>query len=398
MVDFFSQLFDINIPLFLVINFYLAFGALSLILQSNFTFLKWLHVPAGKSATNAKLLGGVALSIPLLVSSIGLKLMINLDSAESHILNLMILPLVLVTVYGYIDDKYEVRARIKLAMQFISVVGFCYFSKDIINPSYPYFAFIMSSIIGLALLNGTNLLDGLDTLAVKMGIVTSLAFMILSIVAKSLTGTIISGVTISSLLAFYYFNREPAKIYLGEIGGSLLGLTFFFQANICYSKLHLTYGHFETQFLIFIAAILPLSELGISFIRRIWTKKSPFRGDRLHLHYIMKNKLQISATKTSNIIGQNSLILVMCGLILALNLRPSIAFSFAFISLATFYIKTCGNYWSSAKDISKRKGLFNHIRHEAIHVINIRDYSDIDLNHSILNEAKNFEHHDKKAA
>jgi UDP-GlcNAc:undecaprenyl-phosphate GlcNAc-1-phosphate transferase len=69
------------------------------------------------------------------------------------------------------------------------------------------------------LINGFNLIDGLDMLAAGVGTGASAGFTVLvhgagRLMAASLTG---------ALVAFLWFNRSPARIYLGDGGSYLLG-------------------------------------------------------------------------------------------------------------------------------------------------------------------------------
>jgi hypothetical protein len=54
-------------------------------------------------------------------------------------------------------------------------------------------------------------------------------------------------------------------------------------------------------------ALFPLSlamvELGVTFLRRLYNRKSPFRGDKFHLHHILKNYHQYSASRASTFLA-----------------------------------------------------------------------------------------------
>ena len=72
---------------------------------------------------------------------------------------------------------------------------------------------------GASILNLVNFMDGIDGIIVGS---FSLVFLYSSLFLKSESYLILSG-----LLPFLYFNWQPSKIFLGDVGSIFIGYLFF---------------------------------------------------------------------------------------------------------------------------------------------------------------------------
>lgn len=391
MLDQFSTIF--STALFSTILSLLAsWVVLKIICFANQDFLSFLYISSGKSTTNARLLGGLAVSASMIcvMTSILIFHPNSLSTMEYKYFTSALVSILLVTMYGYIDDKFEVRVRFKLIMQFTSVLGFAFLNAQNISPEHSFIAFGLSSVLGLALVNGTNLLDGLDTLSVKLGITSSLAFLYLGIIANSPATIYLSIVLISALTMFYFFNREPARVYMGEVGGSLIGLAYFVQSSICFSQLKTQMSPKHAFGLILIAGCFPICELGISFIRRILSKKTPFRGDKLHLHYVIKNKYKLSASKTSTLMGLGSMSILSFGFIVANYFNPVFALIVVIIITLQIYLWLCLDEWRSNLTNKEIENVFKLFEGKTVNIIDSAQFStmDVSLNEKTASDKK----------
>lgn len=387
MSNAFTTFFSASL-LALTLSLAASWTMLKIICIANPKFLNFLYISSGKSSTNARLLGGLAISTSLILAISSLLFIYpeTVSQIEKTTLMTALTSILFVTFYGYIDDKFEVRVRFKLSLQLTSVLSFAYLNAQNISPTHPFLAFIFSSVIGLALVNGTNLLDGLDTLSVKLGIVSSIAFLYLGAVSGSLATVYLSVILISSLSIFYFFNREPAKVYMGEIGGSIIGLTYFIQSSMCYSELKYQMSATQAFSLVIIAGCFPIFELGMSFIRRIASKKSPFRGDRLHMHYIIKNRYKLSASKTSSRMGLISSFILCLGFVLAKSAGPLVALSLVLLATLQIYLVVCLKEWQESISNNQTDNLFKIFEGKKVNIIDVAQFGTLDI--SVKDQAK----------
>ena len=209
---------------------------------------------------------------------------------------------------GVCDDKRPIRAKLKLLTQLAIVLAFTIFGFRIelievpgIRGYYGLFEFESIPItIGwmLAVINGINLVDGVDGLA---GSVMALIFMAIAFMAISLDEPdwLVAVIAISALgatLGFLVFNWRPAKIYMGD-AGSLAGGTLIATLLVALGQRTLggsvsgKYGEtlikpYSYQLVkMSLIAFYPLMEIGLSILRRTLSGKPIGSADKGHVHH-----------------------------------------------------------------------------------------------------------------
>lgn len=193
------------------------------------------HMHAEKNKTPTT--GGVFILASILIGSL-----ISLFMAEETTTPALIVLMTFIfyAFTGFQDDIKKIKgkkneglsARMKLLLQ-IAVstlpaayllfagktdVSFLSFSVSL-GLLYPVFAVFM--IIGSS--NAVNLTDGLDGLACSSGFWAFLACCVISYLNNYIDLAIISASAAAGCLGFYYFNKKPAKIFMGDTGSLALG-------------------------------------------------------------------------------------------------------------------------------------------------------------------------------
>jgi UDP-N-acetylmuramyl pentapeptide phosphotransferase/UDP-N-acetylglucosamine-1-phosphate transferase len=93
------------------------------------------------------------------------------------------------------------------------------------------------------------------------------------------------------ILAFLYFNFNPAKIFMGDTGSLVLGFVIavmcirFMQVNVFAVNSVLPHAP------VFVLGIvlIPVFDTLRVFAVRIWKGKSPFLADKTHIHHLLTN-------------------------------------------------------------------------------------------------------------
>ena len=76
----------------------------------------------------------------------------------------------------------------------------------------------------IAFSNAVNLTDGLDGLASSITTIVGIFFMLVSyIVFKEYGVTVFSAALIGGLIGFLWYNKYPAKVFMGDTGSLFLG-------------------------------------------------------------------------------------------------------------------------------------------------------------------------------
>ena len=186
-------------------------------------------------------MGGISFIISIIVS---LVIAMFLDSENMKYYFLFIYTTISFSIIGYIDDMLIVvkkkndglAPRKKLMLQilfsviFYILVTFIY--KDInyihipvldykLNISYLYLIFIVFWQTGFS--NAVNLTDGLDGLATSVTIITTTTFALLAYKENNFPVLVFCLTIVGALIGFLLFNRNPAKIFMGDTGSLALG-------------------------------------------------------------------------------------------------------------------------------------------------------------------------------
>ncbi|MGY3782624.1 phospho-N-acetylmuramoyl-pentapeptide-transferase [Gemella taiwanensis] len=186
-------------------------------------------------------MGGISFIVSIVISLI---IAMILDSGNIQYYILFIYTTISFSIIGYIDDMLIVvkkkndglAPRKKLMLQilfsviFYILVTFIY--KDInyihipgldynLNISYLYLIFLVFWQTGFS--NAVNLTDGLDGLATSVTIITTSTFALLAYKENNFPVLVFCLTIVGALLGFLLFNKNPAKIFMGDTGSLALG-------------------------------------------------------------------------------------------------------------------------------------------------------------------------------
>ena len=187
-------------------------------------------------------LGGLAflLSVPiaLLVSLIALK------STLSYAVALVLLYALSNGLIGVIDDGTKLKNRKnqgllpwqKLFLQIFFAISFLLlYNRNVTDLSVltlPFFhtpislgfmSFPLLTFLLVGIVNCANLTDGVDGLAGTVSLVISLFFVLEGLASDNQAVTCLSAALGGGLLGFLFFNRHPAKVFMGDTGSLFLG-------------------------------------------------------------------------------------------------------------------------------------------------------------------------------
>ena len=144
-------------------------------------------------------------------------------------------------------------------------------------------------IVVIFIINSFNLTDGLDSLATCLGIYILVSFGILFLLSNHSYDATLCFAGVSSLFAFLFYNRPPAKIFMGDSGSLVIGVIIAYSAiKLCNFPID-TNGTINPVFILCVIAYPSVDTLRV-FLVRIYSGKSPFTADRNHLHHLLVDK------------------------------------------------------------------------------------------------------------
>ena len=186
-------------------------------------------------------MGGIAIIIAASLTTIGAAVMGKIDGLGCAIILLVFVGFGLI---GFFDDYLKVikknnlglRAYQKFGLQTIlsvilavylanytegSTSGYIPFADIYVNFGIWYIPFVV--FVVLAMTNAVNLTDGLDGLASGVTAFISLFFAVAGFTYGIVTGAYFCSAMCGACLGFLVFNRNPAKVFMGDTGSLALG-------------------------------------------------------------------------------------------------------------------------------------------------------------------------------
>ena len=182
----------------------------------------------------------------------------------------VLVPLLLALALGIADDKRGLPPALRLGAEL--VIGGVVL---VVCPLHvPGIVAVLIIPITVLLINGANLLDGMDMLASGVVGLGAIGFALLLVGPDRLLPVALA----ASLAGFLVFNRPPARIYLGDGGAYLLGTALAVLVSGAWAPGESTTLGVATAGLV----AIPVAEVAFALIRRIRGRRSLVDGDRRH--------------------------------------------------------------------------------------------------------------------
>ncbi|POB13208.1 MraY family glycosyltransferase [Halobacteriovorax sp. DA5] len=243
-------------------------------------------------------LGGIALFMGICFSSL---LLTPNDQFGS--IQYLLATQFIIFFLGLKDDIFVLSARKKLLVQIICAQIIFFYSGVRIDNFYNVLGIgelniiqsnIITTLTFVGLINAFNLIDGINWLAGLISISACLFLAAWFSINGFQVELCITLSLIGSLLAFLKFNKTPAKIFMGDTGSLLIGLTISYLLirfiNLNHKSTDLVLVFRSAPSIAIAVVFVPLLDtLRVMFIR-ILEKKSPFTPDQNHLHHILLKK------------------------------------------------------------------------------------------------------------
>jgi UDP-GlcNAc:undecaprenyl-phosphate GlcNAc-1-phosphate transferase len=200
---------------------------------------------------------------------------------------------------GIMDDLKDLSAKYKFIIQvglaaLIALSGIRITSFDGLFgihdlPVTAQYTFTILAIVGIT--NAFNLIDGIDGLAGGLGFMSLVTLGMFLTMNGDVNTALIAFALAGGILAFLYFNFNPARIFMGDTGSLLLGFVVsvlairLMQVNIASASPVLPHAP------VFVLGIvlIPVFDTLRVFAVRIWKGKSPFAADKTHIHHLLTN-------------------------------------------------------------------------------------------------------------
>lgn len=191
---------------------------------------------------------------------------------------------------GFIDDVRGIRALYKLYAH-IAAATFafaCGYRIDAIglpligNLSMGVFAFPITVLWIVGIINAVNLIDGLDGLAAGVVFFAGLTNFVVAYLTGSVFVAILMAAMMGAVLGFLFYNFNPARIFMGDSGSYFLGYVLATTSLAGSAQKAST----TVSLLVPVIALgVPIFDTLFAMVRRFLERRSLFSADRGHLHH-----------------------------------------------------------------------------------------------------------------
>ena len=194
-----------------------------------------------------------------------------------------------VLALGVLDDLGSVGPWVKLLVQACAALTLTVFGFGVPLLTNPFGDPIVTGAWSLpltvawvvAITNAINLIDGLDGLATGVVAIACGALWVTGREHGDFYVMFLSAILLGTCGGFFFWNRPPARIFMGDTGSQFLGLTLS-----AITLLENRKGTAALTLLLPLVALgVPLADGAFAFVRRLVRGQPVFRGDAGHIHH-----------------------------------------------------------------------------------------------------------------
>lgn len=229
----------------------------------------------------------------------------------------------LLLITGYIDDRYDLSAKIKFIIQFLAAIIIITQLGPIaiFSPHLNSLNYIITFLFIVGFTNAFNLMDGIDGLAGCFALLVLSIYAIVFVLQENYQWALYTFTLSSILIGFLYYNLKNAKIFMGDTGSLFLGFTISYLSLILINTNSDSVNIFanNSNFLLILGILfIPMIDTIRVMFQRISKGHSPFKADRTHLHHYLL-KLGLGTLKSTLLIVVISTLFLLETYVLILN-------------------------------------------------------------------------------
>ena len=264
---------------------------------------------------------------------------------STQMLSILIGSFILV-ITGIVDDIKPLKAKESIIGQLIAAAIVVFYGKILLNDitifglyiNFGIFAYPLTILFLVAVMNCVNFIDGLDGLAsgistIFFATIGVIAFILHNLGSLEITLTFIM---LGASLGFLIFNFNPSKIFMGEVGSMFLGYMIGILCLLGFKGVTVT--SLVVPLLVF---AIPILDTFFAIVRRIVNKKPIYEADKEHIHHQLLN-MKFSQKKTVLIIYAVNILFSLASIFYVLKDKKAgiIIYTVLLVLLVLFVFKT----------------------------------------------------------
>jgi UDP-GlcNAc:undecaprenyl-phosphate GlcNAc-1-phosphate transferase len=187
---------------------------------------------------------------------------------------------------GLVDDKRPMSAKLKLSLQIAVMAAVAQWGVQVsLFSNNPFLRWFLTFSWLMVILNAINFYDNMDGLLSGVAGIAALIFMVTAGIMGQYLVAILAAVTSGVAWGFYFYNKSPASIFMGDSGSHFLGYMLgVLGAMVTYhtgEDMSIPY-----PFIIpFLVLALPLFDLGAVVVIRLRNNQPIYIGDHNHISH-----------------------------------------------------------------------------------------------------------------
>jgi UDP-N-acetylmuramyl pentapeptide phosphotransferase/UDP-N-acetylglucosamine-1-phosphate transferase len=199
------------------------------------------------------------------------------------------LALLVVATVSFLDDRYRVSVIYRLVAHFMGAAlllmgGLSLRTIGLSEVNWAYTGWVAAGVSVLFvvwMVNLYNFMDGMDGFAGGMAVSGFITFSLFGWLASDEQFAIASAVVATASAGFLCFNFPPARIFMGDIGSSTLGLL---AASLSLWGVRDGIFPFWTAALVFSPFI---TDATVTLLRRLWRREMLWKAHKTHYYQLL---------------------------------------------------------------------------------------------------------------
>ncbi len=192
---------------------------------------------------------------------------------------LLFVGITMIAVVSFIDDLHPLPPKLRLPVQFISIV----LVLLQLNLDFPYYILLLLLICGVGFINVYNFMDGINGLTGLYSLVVVLFMIVFNEYSYSFIDLDLLVFIALSLIIFGFYNfRKKALFFSGDVGSISMGVIFFFLLLKLYAVI-------QAPSVILIFSVYGVDGV-ITILKRLRLKERISEAHRRHVYQILVDK------------------------------------------------------------------------------------------------------------
>ncbi|MBM3817577.1 MAG: hypothetical protein FJW14_00975 [Acidimicrobiia bacterium] len=187
-------------------------------------------------------------------------------------------------VVGVLDDRLQLSALAKLVAS-LAIGAFFVFALAGAEPegAAPSWYTLIAIVWFAGICHGLNLLDNMDGLAAGVGLVAAVSLAVVLGATMGPTLVLLLVALVGALLGFLYWNRPPARMFMGDCGSLFIGAVLASASLVPVFQTRMAFVN--PGVLVVLILIVPLFDTGFVLVLRRLAGRAATKGGTDHVSH-----------------------------------------------------------------------------------------------------------------